>query len=120
MIFVFAISPNPGEVTGGQRPPATGSAALYWCHEKTEAALHRPIKVYQQLAAYSPQPISLSFCLSVSLPQSVALFQAQNPHLNAPSFNVFLHGESLCPLTPSRVTNIYSAASIYSRLITER
>ncbi|KAG8004206.1 hypothetical protein GBF38_008439 [Nibea albiflora] len=64
MIFASAI---PGEEDDGQSPPATGSTALYWCHEKTEAALHRPIKLYQQLAGCPPQPCSLSISLSVSL-----------------------------------------------------
>lgn len=64
MIFASAV---PGETGDGQPPPATGSPALYWCHETTEAALRRPIKLYQQLAGCPPQPCSLSISLSVSL-----------------------------------------------------
>lgn len=65
--MIFASVVPPGEEDDGQQPPATGSTALYWCHEKTEAALRRPIKLYQQLAGCPPQPCSLSISLPVSL-----------------------------------------------------
>ena len=81
MIFVFAV---PGERDDGQPTPATGSTALYWCHEKTEAALHRPIKLYQQLAGCPPQAGSLFLLvlLCVSPPQSVP-FSARHSLENA-------------------------------------
>lgn len=60
-----------GSQDDGQPPPATGSAPFYWCHEKTEAALRRPIKPRQQLARCPPQPpLALWLLLCVSAPQS--------------------------------------------------
>ncbi len=128
MIFASAV---PGEVDDGQSPPATGSTALYWCHEKTEAALHRPIKLYQQLAGCPPQPCSLSISRSVSLrlnlSPSLCIFHSntQSPSAHSsPSFTssggmMALQRECLRPLTPSPATNIYCAALIYSGLISE-
>lgn len=128
IIFASAVL---GEVGGGQRPPATGNTALYWCHEKTEAALHRPIKVDQQLAGCPPQPCSLSISLPVSLrlnlSPSLCIFHSntQSPCTHSVSpFNVIRQAgwhyrERLRPLTPSTATNIYCAALIYSGLISE-
>lgn len=83
--------PSPGAENDGQQPPATGSAALYWCHERTEAALHTLIKLYQQLASCPPQPCSLSSSLSVSLhlnlSPSLCIFHS-NTH-NAPPHGPF-------------------------------
>lgn len=60
-----------GSQDDGQPPPATGSAPLYWCHEKTEAALRRLIKPRQQLARCPPQPpLALWLPLGVSAPRS--------------------------------------------------
>jgi len=116
MIFTSAL---PGDVHNGQPPPATGSTALYWCHEKTEAALHRPIKLYQQLAGCPSALLPLHLPLCVSPPQSVLI-----SHSNTQSFHVFRRArwhyrEHLRPLTPSLTTNIYCAALIYSGLISE-
>ena len=87
--------PAPGEAGDGQRPPATGSTALYWCHEKTEAALHRPIKLYQQLAGCPPQPGSLSLSTRppcVSLPRSVPPLSASFPQKHTLGSSVSSHG----------------------------
>lgn len=119
MIFASTV---PGEVDDGQPPPATGSTAFYWCHEKTEAALHRPIKLYQQLAGCPPQPCSLSLRLPlcVSPAQSVPLsVRLSLKHAPFTSFGGTMapQRELLRPLTPSPATNIYCAALIYSGLI---
>lgn len=92
MIFASAV---PRGRSDGQQPPATGSAALHWCHEKTAAALHTLIKLYQQLASCPPQPCLLSSSLSVplyfNLPPSLSIFHS----------NTHTHTQTQCPSTES-------------------
>lgn len=115
--------PSRGEEKDGQSPPATGSAALYWCNEKTEAALRRPIKLYQQLAGCPPQPCSLllsSYLFSVVPPQPVPhLCAAFTQAHNRPAALVLLQRQPLFPRSLPD-TNIYCAALVYSGLISER
>lgn len=126
MIFVSAGPPTPGEEADGQQPPATGSVTLYWCHEKTEAALHRLIKLYQQLAG-CPALSSLSLSVSLRLNLSPLFVCPSLKHTIPPShtrnplsFHTIHRGEHLHPLTSNPLANIYRAVLIYLRLISKR
>lgn len=120
-----------GEKTMGSRHLPLGALHLYWCHEETEAALHRPIKPHQQLATAALFSLhSLSSSLSVSLhfnlSPSLCIFHSNTPPPPLPHgpFAVILPPDGTTerasvPLLPSPMTNIYRAALIYSGLISE-